>query len=251
MHATRVRPAPRRVGAVLRMCVIVIVPATNLLLRRSWRNLERIPASGPAILVLNHVSYADPFVVARAVWDSGRVPRFLAKDSLFAVAVVGTILRGAGQIPVHRGGGVTPRSLEAAVQALRRGEVVVIYPEGTVTRDGDFWPMTAKTGIARLIREAPGVPVIPVGQWGAQHAVDVYRRRFRLLARTRVVVSVGEPVDVALDRRFPDTAQELRTLTDVVMHAVREQVAQIRGLPAPALFFPRPIALVDEHGPAA
>ena len=245
MHRDRppARPKPRHVGAVLRFCVIVIVPLTSGLFRLRWRRLDRIPAAGPAIVVINHVSYADPFIVARALWQSGRLPHFLTKASLFELPLVGSILRSAGQIPVQRATQVAAQSLGEAVAALRRGEVVVIYPEGTVTRDDEFWPMSGKTGVARLIRQLPDVPVVPVGQWGVQEAVDVYHRRLRLLPRKIVTVSVGEPIDVGPYVSQPESAESLRTLTDVVMRAVRAEVADIRGRVAPEHFAAHP------HGP--
>lgn len=242
------RAKPRRVGAVLRFCVVLVVPLTSSLFRLRWRHLDRIPAAGPAIIAVNHVSYADPFLVARAIWDGGRVPHFLAKESLFELPVAGRILTAAGQIPVQRSSAVAAQSLAAAVAALRRGEVVVIYPEGTVTRDEQFWPMVPKTGIARLIRQLPDVPVIPMGQWGTQEALDVYRRRLRLLPRKTVTVSVGEPVDVGEYVSEPDSAASVRTLADVVMRAVQAQVADIRGVVPPAEFFPQPGDRADEPG---
>ena len=226
---------------MLRFCVIVVVPATSALFRLRWRHLDRIPASGPAIVAVNHLSHADPFVVARAIWNSGRVPHFLAKESLFELPVAGRILTAAGQIPVQRSTAIAAQSLGAAVAALRRGEVVVIYPEGTVTRDDEFWPMVPKTGIARLIRQLPDVPVIPMGQWGVQDALDVYRRRLRPFPRKTVTVSVGEPIDVGQYVSGAETPESVRRLADVVMRAVRAEVADIRGATPPAAFSAQPV----------
>jgi 1-acyl-sn-glycerol-3-phosphate acyltransferase len=119
----------------------------------SWRfeHLERIPARGPAIVACNHISYLDPVANAYAVIKAGRRPRFLAKTELFGIPIVGHALRGANQIEVRRGtGDRTP--LVQAQAALEAGEVVVIYPEGTVTRRDDGLPMEAKTGTVRLSR---------------------------------------------------------------------------------------------------
>lgn len=234
------RRKPRRVGKMLRFCVIVVVPLTGLLFRRRWQHLDRVPAEGAAIMAFNHVSYADPFVVARFVWDCARVPRFLAKAGLFDVPFVGWVLRHTGQIPVRRGTRDASHALGDAVAALRRGEVVVIYPEGTVTRDDDFWPMVAKTGIARLWLLCPDTPVVPAGQWGAQDAIDFYRRRFRPLPPKTVRISVGDPVDLVRFRDQPPTTENLRAITDAIMVAVREQVGQVRGQTPPATFAPRP-----------
>jgi 1-acyl-sn-glycerol-3-phosphate acyltransferase len=266
-----------RIGPLLRFLSVVVVSLTTGLFRRDWRHLERIPKTGPAILAVNHVSYADPFVIARLVWDAGRIPRFLGKAPLFEVPVVGTVLNAAGQIPVRRASREAADSLESAIAALHQGEIVVIYPEGTVTRDEDFWPMVAKTGVARLALLVPDAPVIPVAQWGTQNSVDWYHHRFRLLPRKQVTISIGPPVDTGpyrsgsaqsgvarsasaepgVEHSVSEQAgaadpspspspspQTLRALTDTIMTAVRDELAGIRGLPAPTAFTARPPASV-------
>jgi 1-acyl-sn-glycerol-3-phosphate acyltransferase len=263
-----------RIGPLLRFLSVVVVSLTTGLFRRDWRHLERIPKTGPAILAVNHVSYADPFVIARLVWDAGRIPRFLGKAPLFEVPVVGTVLTAAGQIPVRRASREAADSLESAIAALHRGEIVVIYPEGTVTRDEDFWPMVAKTGVGRLALLVPDAPVIPVAQWGTQNSVDWYHRRFRPLPRKKVTISIGRPVDTGPYRSGSEQStseqsmseqstseqsasepagaqaepspspQTLRALTDAIMTAVRDELADIRQLPAPTVFAARPPASV-------
>ncbi len=220
---------------------MLVYPLVSLLFKRRWLGPERIPASGPAIVAANHISYADPFIFGRFIWDAGRVPRYLAKAAVFALPFpLGMIVRGAGQIPVHRGTTDAAQALQDAVAALRRGEMVLIYPEGTVTRDPDFWPMQAKTGVARLALLSPGTPVIPVGQWGAQHFLDLYHRKFRPLPRKRVTVSAGAPVDLSEFMGQEPTAAVLHAMTDRIMGAVRDEVAAIRGERAPERFYPRP-----------
>ena len=237
-----------RIGPLLRFLSVVVVSLTTGFFKRDWRHIERVPKTGPAILAVNHVSYADPFVVARLIWDAGRIPRFLGKAPLFEVPVVGTILSAAGQIPVRRATREAADSLDAAVAALRAGEIVVIYPEGTVTRDPDFWPIVAKTGVARLALLVPDVPLIPVGQWGSQNSVDWYHRRFRLLPRKSVTMSVGRPVDLSAYANLPVTPNTLRALTDAVMTEVRDEVADIRGLAAPDTFAARPAPRAPKGG---
>jgi 1-acyl-sn-glycerol-3-phosphate acyltransferase len=226
------RSAPA-VGPFLRVLAAAVVAITNALFKRDYRNLDGVPARGPVILAVNHISYADPLVVARFCWDAGRVPRFLAKSSLFTIPVIGWVIGKAGQIPVDRGSRDAARSLTAAAEALRSGDLVAVYPEGTVTRDADFWPMTGKTGLARLALLAPNAVVIPVGQWGAQESVDWYRKKFRPSPRKTVRLSVGAPVDLTRFYGRDPSAATLRELTDTVMGAVREQVAVIRSVRAP------------------
>jgi 1-acyl-sn-glycerol-3-phosphate acyltransferase len=232
----------------MRFAVIVVYPLISLLFRRRWVGLDRIPATGPAIVAVNHISYADPLVFARFVWDAGRVPRYLAKASLFTLPFpLGRIVTGAGQIPVHRDTADASQALQGAVDALRRGEVVLIYPEGTVTRDPDFWPMQAKTGVARLALLAPGVPVVPVGQWGAQHFLDVYSRRFRPFPRKRVTVCAGAPVDLSDFAGSQPSSAVLHEMTDRIMVSIRDLVAEIRGEQPPAEFYRRPAAREGER----
>jgi 1-acyl-sn-glycerol-3-phosphate acyltransferase len=227
----------------MRFAVIMVYPLVSLLFRRRWRGLDRIPATGPAIVAVNHISYADPLIFARFIWDAGRVPRYLAKASLFTLPFpLGRIVTGAGQIPVHRETADAAQALQAAVDALRRGEVVLIYPEGTVTRDPDFWPMQAKTGVARLALLAPGVPVVPVGQWGAQHFLDVYSRRFRPFPRKRITISAGAPVDLSDFASSAPSSAVLHEMTDRIMLSIRDLVAEIRGEQPPAEFYRRPAA---------
>jgi 1-acyl-sn-glycerol-3-phosphate acyltransferase len=217
----------------LRFVVAVLSVPISGFFRLRWHEAQRIPASGPAIIVANHISYADPLVVARFVYDSGRVPRFLAKRSLFRIAGIGRVLYGTGQIPVDRASARAIESLHDAVAALRRGEIVIVYPEGTVTRDPDWWPMRGKTGAARLALLAPGVPVIPVAQWGSQYALDWYHRRFRPWPRKTASVIAGTPVDLDKFHGQDPNAATLREMTDHMTGEVTALLAQLRREPVP------------------
>lgn len=234
-----------KAGFWIRLCVVVIYPLVGLLFRIRWRHLERVPAPdrGGVIIAINHISIIDTLLMARFVWQSGRVPRFLIKSGVFDLPLVGRIMRGAKQIPVFRGTTDASQSLGAAVDALDRGEAVIIYPEGTITRDPRQWPMQGKTGIARLVLLSPGTPVVPVGQWGAQ------RRKARpwwtKLGRRRAGASVGQPLDLSRFRHCPASADVLREITDVVMAAVQAQVAELRGEHPPTAFFVPPRPYVD------
>jgi 1-acyl-sn-glycerol-3-phosphate acyltransferase len=236
------RPARRgrgrhgRVGFWLRLAWAVIYPLDTVLFKLRWRGTEHVPQTGGVLMVANHVSYIDPIVFARFVWDCGRVPRFLAKASLFDAFFVGRVMGGAGQIPVHRGGADARSSLRDGVAALERGECVCIYPEGTVTRDPDWWPMLSKTGVARLALAAD-VPVVPVAQWGPQQSVDWYAKKFRLFPRKTAVCQAGPAVDLSAYRGRPVTTDLLREVTDVLMAAVRDLLGEVRGETPPAKFW--------------
>ncbi len=226
----------RRVGFWLRLAWAVIYPVDSILFKLRWRGQQYVPRTGGVLVAANHVSYIDPLTFARFVWDCGREPRFLAKASLFHLFLVGRVIRGAGQIPVHRGSADAQSSLRDAIAALERGECVCIYPEGTVTRDPDWWPMLGKTGVARLALSTD-VPVVPVAQWGPQFAVDWYAKKFRLFPRKTAVCQAGPPVDLSAYRGRPMTAELLREVTDVIMGAVRELLGEVRGQAPPAAFW--------------
>lgn len=220
-------------GVAWRVVWLVLYYPVAALIRQRYRHIERIPQQGPAILVVNHVSHVDPFLVAKFVLDAARVPRFLAKDSIFDVFAVGTAMRGMGHIPVRRGTADARQSLAAAVAALQAGKIIVLHPEGTVTRDPMGWPMTGKTGVARLAHLVPDVPVIPIAQWGVQESIDLYHKKVRLIPRPRHVLSVGEPIDLRELRGQPATSAVLKAITDVIMLRLRDDVAALRGVPAP------------------
>lgn len=227
-------------GGGVKLAVVALYPLTSLLCRREWRNIERIPATGPVIAVINHVSDVDPVLMATLLWDSGRIPRFMIKSSLFTKPVVGWVFRTADQIPVARGTGDARASVDAAHQALADGELIAIYPEGTTTRDPDGWPMQARTGIARLALDNPGVPVIPIGQWGLRVKAAPTKRRRPRLGRIRIAASVGNPVELDDLRGRPLTLDLLRQATQRIMGAVRDEVAAARGETPPEQFYVPP-----------
>jgi 1-acyl-sn-glycerol-3-phosphate acyltransferase len=224
-----------KAGFWIRLVVVILYPIDSLLYRTRWHHLDRIPPpeAGGAILAFNHVSIVETMLMAKLVWQSGRIPRIMAKASLWDVPIIGTIFRGCQHIPVDRSTTSAADALHPAVEALQRGEAIVIYPEGTVTHDPDGWPMQARTGIARLALLSPDTPVIPIGQWGAHKRGFDPRRLFR---RPLCEASVGEPVDLSRFRGTSPTAQHLREITDVIMSRVRDEVAVLRDEPAPEVF---------------
>ena len=235
----RARRSGERLGGWWVLTYAALYLPVSALVRVSYRHSERIPARGPIILAANHVSHADPFVLSKFILDAGRVPRFLAKDSLFRGRVVGRFMRGMGHIPVDRFSTDAQLALASAVAALESNNAILMYPEGSVTRDPQGWPMAARWGTARLALAAPDVPVVPIGQWGVQKSIDLYRRRLRLLPRPRHTILVGVPVDLSAFRDQPPTPATLDRMTDVIMVQVRAQVAELRGVPAPTGAFYR------------
>jgi 1-acyl-sn-glycerol-3-phosphate acyltransferase len=222
-----------KLGVAWAITMAVLYAPFSLLVRSRYRHLDRLPQSGPAILVVNHVSHVDPFLVAKMVIDGARRPRFLAKDTIFDVFAVGAAMRSMGHIPVKRGTADARQSFTAAVDALHEGGLIVLHPEGTVTRDPAGWPMAGKTGAARLALLAPDVPVIPIAQWGVQQQVDLYRKKIKLIPRPRHVMSIGLPIDLSEFRGRPPDPATLRAVTNVIMRRLRADVAELRGEPAP------------------
>ena len=231
-----------KAGFYIRFWVSLLYPLDSVFFKIRWRNLEAVPPphEGGVIIALNHVSQVDTVLMARMIWQSGRIPRFMVKSGVFKWPVIGPLQAGAGQIPVYRGTADAAQSLRDAVAALRRGECVVIYPEGTTTKDPAGWPMQGKTGVARLALLCPEVPVIPIGQWGAQRRPGPKWQRFLrrvVTGRPVVSVSVGKPVDLDRFHGEPPTTATLREMTDAIMRAVRDEVAVLRNEPAPQEFF--------------
>jgi 1-acyl-sn-glycerol-3-phosphate acyltransferase len=220
------------------MAAVVVKPPATALTRRDWRGMAHMPPTGGVIIAANHLSHADPVVVAHFVYDAGRWPSFLAKSSLFTLPVLGRLLTAVRQIPVHRGTADAAKALDAAVTALKGGGAVIIYPEGTTTKEPGLWPMRGKTGIARLWL-ATGAPVIPVVMWGPQRIFDPRTKKLRLRPRTPVTVVAGPPVDLSRWTGAPPTSQTLSEITGEIMLRLRDMLAELRGADAPPLYRPR------------
>ncbi len=241
------RKLQQRPGWAFGLCIAILEPLLRILTKRRWVGGEHIPASGGAVLAANHISHLDPLTFAHFVYGYGRLVRFLAKASVFEVPVVGAIVRNAGQIPVYRLTSDASVAFRAAVAAVEKGEVVVVYPEGTITRDPDLWPMTGKTGAARIAL-ASGVPVIPVAQWGAQDIVWPYSKKPRLFPRKTIEMVAGEPVDLDDLREKELTPDVLREATTRIMDAVTRLLEEVRGGTAPVVRFDPRLAGVREIG---
>ncbi|MBB4685481.1 lysophospholipid acyltransferase family protein [Amycolatopsis jiangsuensis] len=202
--------------------------------KRAYLGAEKIPRHGPAVLVMNHISHLDPVVDAVFVHRQKRVPRFFLKDSLKKVPVFGRIVTGSGQIPVSRGSSAAGDSLKHAHEALAEGKVIVIYPEGTITKDPAGWPKKSYTGAARLALQND-VPVIPVARWGTNQIFNGYTKKFTPFPRKRITHLVGDPLDLsAYDGANPRSASTLREITELMMDRVTELLAEIRQEEPPA-----------------
>ncbi|MEP6561266.1 MAG: lysophospholipid acyltransferase family protein [Nakamurella sp.] len=232
-------PAYEKGNAWLTFCQCVMYPLSFLLGRKRTVGREKIQIEGGFLLVANHISHLDPLYDSVAVRKAGRVPRFMAKASLWKVPVLGKALAGSDQIPVERAGaGAGQASLELATKTLQQGRIVLIYPEGTVTREPDYWPMKPRPGIGALALSGD-FPVIPVAHWGSNQVYESYRegRKFHPLPRKDVWTVFGDPIDLTELRSRPVDARSIRDASILIMTVVRDMVAEIRHEQPPVEFY--------------
>ena len=221
-------------GAAYSLARTVLRPMMRAVAHRQWQGLEHIPATGGFVVVANHLSHSDPIPISDFIDTAGRRPRFLGKAELFDVPVLGQLLYSAGQIPVQRESAYAGAALAAAVDEVRQGHCVVIYPEGTLTRDPALWPMVGKTGAARVWWETR-CPVIPIAQWGAQELLAPYGRVPKVWPRPVMRVKAGPPVRLA--SRAASSPPDFRELTAVIMAAITELLGELRGEAPPGSAF--------------
>lgn len=231
--AASTRPeAPR----LYRGLAAFLIPGLKALTRRDWRGAQNLPA-GAFIAAPNHSSPVDPFTITHFLVAHGVYPRILVKAELATAPVIGGLLRRMGMVAVHRGGPNAASSLREAEAALAEGYAVLIYPEGTHTYDPNLWPMTAKTGAARLALTT-GAPVIPIAQWGAHRFKWPHVQRWRPWRFTSMVAA-GPPVNLDDLRARPLDDAVLREATSRIMGAITGELAVLRGEPAPMVLHDR------------
>jgi 1-acyl-sn-glycerol-3-phosphate acyltransferase len=222
-----------------RFSVLLLQPLLHALIKQEFQGRENFPQEGGVILAPNHLSYADWGTVALFSYESGRYPVFLIKSGAFKVKMIGPFLRKCGQLPVYRDRGDAALVLRDAERALRDEDAcVIVYPEGTATRDPDLWPMRARTGVARLAL-ATGAPVIPIAHWGAQDVLPYGSKRPHLFPRRTIRMVAGPPVDLSAFAGQPINARTLREATDTVMADVTALLTGLRdGTPPAAPYDP-------------
>ena len=225
--------AEKRRPSFFWVLAVLILPLWNLAVKYRFHHPERMPRTGAFVMSPNHYSEVDPVVMGVAAWKLGRAPRFLAKASLFKNPVLGWFLRSSGQIPVERSGSQSHAAIRAAEDLVAKGRVVIVYPEGSLTRDPDMWPMRGKTGAVRLALTGD-IPLIPMAQWGAQQLMPRYGRLRLWPPRRRMTVVIGDPVDLSEYRATGTQRDTLTRATTTVMDRIAELLAGVRGTPAPA-----------------
>lgn len=212
------------------LLAVLVLPLWSLSVRYRFHG-RSLPLTGAFVMSPNHYSEIDPVVTGVAAWKLGRAPRFMAKASLFKVPVLKWLLNGSGQIPVERAGSKSHTAFRAAQALVAKGRMVIVYPEGSLTRDPDMWPMRGKTGAVRLALEH-GIPIIPVAHWGTQQVMARYSKKVHLLQRKVIDINVGEPMDLSAYAGKTDAAS-LNAATDELMAKIAELLAELRNEPAP------------------
>ena len=205
----------------------VLVPLLAVFFRWKFVGLHKIPKTGPAIIAANHISYFDPLCHAFLVDRARRRPRFFAKAELWKNPFLRFILSNANQIPVERGTGETG-PVEKAEEALARGQVVVIYPEATITTNIDLTPMQGKTGIARVAL-ATGAPVIPAAVWGSQW-VKPKGRKPVFKWRRLIMINLGDPMTFPDRVGKQDDPEVRREVTDRIVGELDRLVRELHKM---------------------
>lgn len=234
---SRLSAEKRRPSAFWALATLIL-PFWSMMVRYRFTPKSKLPESGPFILAPNHYSEVDPIAMGAAVWHLGRLPRFMAKASLFKVPVLGWLMRASGQIPVQREGAARSAArdgnpMSAASLLIERQQGVIVYPEGTLTRDPDLWPMRGKSGAVRLALES-GIPLIPVAHWGTQHLMPRYAKRLHPFPRKTIEVSIGAPLDLSKFQGRPLDQRIINEATRELMDAITALLADLRGETPPA-----------------
>ena len=222
--------------------VIVLRPLISILIRNKHEGTANIPRKGPVIFAPNHLSYVDWGTDALFFQKNGRYPTFMIKSGAFKVPFIGWFLLKAGQLPVYRNAADAALVLREAEKRLAQGAAVIVYPEGTATRDPELWPMVAKTGVARLAL-ATGAPVIPIAHWGTDDILHYGDKKPKLFPRKTVRTIAGPPVDLSEWAGQSRSAKALHAATEKIMDDITALVGELRGETPPAVRYDRKKAL--------
>ncbi|MBJ7280359.1 MAG: 1-acyl-sn-glycerol-3-phosphate acyltransferase [Rhodoluna sp.] len=232
----------------IRTLAWILWPWVRLLYRLNVTGKENLPKGTGYVLASNHVTTIDALAVAFMMFfNLGRAPHFLAKEGLFNTPIVGPVLLACGQIPVFRSGRGNSDPMESAYKVLRAGHVIGIFPEGSLTREPNQWPMRARTGAIRLALET-GVPIVPMGQWGTEVVMDTYSSKIFPKPWHKVNMIIGKPIDLSKYHGKKVSVEEMVALSDEVMVEITKIVEQLRGEKAPAKRFVPGEHGLPEHG---
>jgi 1-acyl-sn-glycerol-3-phosphate acyltransferase len=187
-------------------------------LRFNFQGVHHIPRDGGAILSINHVGYLDFALTGTAALPTGRYVRFMAKKEVFDNKLAGPLMRGMHHICVDRSSGSA--SFVAALRALRAGEIVGIFPEGTISVSFEIKEL--KSGAVRLAMAA-GVPVIPTIVWGSQRIWTKKVKRNLGREKFPVTVAFGEPLYFDKQSNVEASESLLRETMIAMLHEVQQK----------------------------
>ena len=227
---------PLGTNTAFKIGMVVIIPILNLISKREWQGGEHIPKKGKIIIASNHLSYLDVLFFAYFLLRNGRAPRFIGKEGVFKIPIIGRIVLAAGQIPVTRESKDAAKAVEHAVKTLQAGHCLGVYPEGTLTRDPNGWPMVGKTGLARLAIITQ-TPVIPVAQWGSQIIMPTYEKKLKIFPRTPIKILAGKPMDFSPWYGKENDPEALIEATAFVMHEITDLLEELRAEKRPTKIF--------------
>jgi len=217
----------------------IVIPLLNLVGKKYWRGGENLPQSGKIIVASNHVSYLDVLYLSHFLYRNGRAPRYIGKEGVFKVPVIGKFVLAAGMVPVARESKDASKALDHAVRLLEMGHCVGVYPEGTLTRDEHGWPMVAKTGLARLAISTQ-TPIVPIAQWGSQIVMPTYEKKIKLFPRTPIKILAGKPIELTPWYGKENDPEALREATAYFMRELTNLLEELRGEK-------RPVEIFDPH----
>jgi 1-acyl-sn-glycerol-3-phosphate acyltransferase len=205
----------------------LVYPPVIVFIKSLWKYLdlrftfsgdENIPQEGGAILAMNHIGYLDFAIVGTGVLPKKRYVRFMAKKEIFDNKIAGPLMRGMHHISVDRGNGSA--SFVAALRALRKGEIVGIFPEGTISTS--FEIKALKSGAVRLAMSA-GVPVIPTIVWGSQRVWTKGVKKNLTRQSVPITVAFSQPLYFAKDSDVEAGEKQLRDVLISALHKVQEE----------------------------
>lgn len=241
------RVPQRRSGAIIRLVQVPLRPVLRAMARHRWIDADRLPQQGGAVLCGNHLGPFDAFAFGYLMQAQGIAPRFLAKESLFRLPLLGALIRGSGQIPVLRGTARSADALTAAQAALEDGSALMVFPEGTYSRDPRRWPMRGRLGAARLSLQT-GAPMYPIACWGSHQVWPQGALLPRLWPRRTITMRVGEPIHLEQAEGETELQAVVRG-TEEVLDAITALLATTRGEEPPVQRYdPRKDAHRPEEG---
>jgi 1-acyl-sn-glycerol-3-phosphate acyltransferase len=208
---------------VFRTLEIAVSLATRAIgTRITYLGLENIPERGGAVIAINHTSYVDWFPAALATYHRHRRLRFMIETEMQDVKVVNFLIKHSGTIPVDRGAGGSAYAV--AVERLRAGEIVGVYPEATISRS--FELKEFKTGAARMARDAQ-VPIVPLIVWGAQRMWTKDHPRNLGRKKIPITVAVGNPLYA--HESIDETSAAMREAMNTLLRQAQQEYAHPEG----------------------